>query len=324
MDDIEPQETGHIEARALTIGMWGNLFMGGGGVLAAVLSNSQAILVDGLFSLIGFGAAIVGRRISRNADAAPDKYRPLGYAADEAIFTTFRSLSLLGLVAFALTSSAMAIYSYLGGGEPRELVFAPMIVYFAVIGATCGLLWFFHHRAWKRTGQRSDVLRIESRAAAFDGLITLAAGFGLLAIQLLRDGFLAPVAPVGDSLIVIVLCVTVISRYIEDFKSGLGELAGVTARPEIVAIARRATRATVAGDGGTLHDLSVTKTGRTFLVVVYYEPAKPVLAPQVDALTRQLERDLQKKIRGTTVFVVISQHGRHVPDGPKDQKNPEQ
>ena len=52
------------EQRALAISKWGNLFMGAAGVLAAVLSNSSAVLVDGLFSLIGFAAAIIGARIS--------------------------------------------------------------------------------------------------------------------------------------------------------------------------------------------------------------------------------------------------------------------
>ncbi len=49
-----------IERRSLNIGKWGNLFMGAAGVLAAWLSNSQALLVDGLFSLIGFASAVLG------------------------------------------------------------------------------------------------------------------------------------------------------------------------------------------------------------------------------------------------------------------------
>ena len=86
------QKTGQqIERRALVISMWANLFMGVTGVICAVLSHSNAILVDGLFSTIGFTAAVVGRRISARAEDGPDRFRPFGYAADEAIFTTFRS-----------------------------------------------------------------------------------------------------------------------------------------------------------------------------------------------------------------------------------------
>lgn len=312
----DQQKTIRIEGRALTISLWGNLFMGGAGVLAAILSNSQAILIDGLFSLIGFSAAIIGKRISQNADALPDKYRPFGYSADEAIFTTFRSLSLLGLVLFALFGGAMNVYSYLQGGVPRELVFAPLVVYLVVIGATCAALWLIHRRAWQKTGQRSDILRLESKAAGFDGLITLAAGSGLIAIEVFRDGFLAPIAPIGDSLIVMMLCATVISRYFQDFLGGLGELAGATARPEQIAIARRSVRACIAEDGGTLHDLSVNKLGRHFWVTVYYDPGKAIVAGQVDTLTRKMERDVQAELQGAIVSLVISQHPRHGADRP--------
>ncbi|MCP4207699.1 MAG: hypothetical protein GY767_11710, partial [Shimia sp.] len=54
------------EMRALSIAMAGSLFMGGAGVLAAILSNSTAIMMDGLFSLIGFTSAFIGRKISKN------------------------------------------------------------------------------------------------------------------------------------------------------------------------------------------------------------------------------------------------------------------
>lgn len=307
-------DTAQLEGRALTIGMWGNMFMGASGILAAVLSNSQAILVDGLFSLIGFTAAFAGKRISRTATAGPDRWRPFGYAADEALFTTFRALTLLGLVLFAVFSAVMRIVSYLSGDAPAELNFAPMAVYFPAMALTCALLWLFHSRAWRRSGRRSDILRLEARAAAFDGLMTVAAGGGLVAIILLRDGPLAPIAPVGDSIIVLGLCSFVLVRFFRDFLAGLRELAGVTAGPEDIAKARRAIRATLAEHKGTLHDLSVTKLGRQYTVAVYYAPGQPVSATSIDDLTQQLRSDLSTALEGADPVVVISDHGRRLPD----------
>ncbi len=298
------------ESRALTVSMWGNLFMGVAGIAAAILSNSQAILVDGLFSMIGFTAAILGKHVTKTATAGPDKHRPFGYAADEAIFVTFRSLSLLGLVLFSLVGAAMRIYAYVQGAEPEPLNFAPLLVYFVGIGLTCALLWFVHHSAWRKTGRKSDVLHLESKAAAFDGFITAAAGIGLVAIELLRDGFLAPIAPIGDSLIVFVLCMTVVTRYYKDFVKGLGELAGVTADPEHIAQARRAVRDTVQNDGGQLHDLSVSKLGRRFWVTVYYDPGRAILAQEVDDLTRQMGKDIGAALSGAEVVLLISQYDR--------------
>lgn len=319
--ETEADRMKRLEGRSLIVGMWGNLFMGAAGVAAAILSNSDAILVDGLFSLIGFTAAILGRRVSQNADAGPDRIRPAGYAADEAIFTTFRSLSLLGLVLFAIVGAVMNIVSYASGGAPKPLVFGPLILYFVVIGITCFLLWGMHRWAWSRTGRKSDILRLEATAAAFDGVITGAAGIGMVGIVLLQDTALSFITPIGDSIIVLVLCSTVVTRYFWDFMKGLGELAGVTADPEHIATVRRTVRPALAEAEGVLTDLSVMKLGRTFVVTVYYNPARPVTAAEVDALTLRLEHDLAP-VLPADVFVMPSEYGRRWPDDLNPKLNP--
>ncbi|MDE4305476.1 cation transporter [Phaeobacter gallaeciensis] len=306
--------TKRLESRSLGVAMWGNLFMAAAGLVAGVLSNSNAIMMDGLFSLIGFGSALLGRRISRRIDAGPDKARPYGYAADEAIFSTFRSLSLLGLVLFAITNAIKNVYNYLSGMTPEPLNFAPMIIYFAGIGLVCAILWGFHHFTWRRTGKRSAILRLEAKAAMFDGLITAAAGAGLGAIYLFRDGPLAPVAPVGDSVIVLLLCLLAIGSYVREFRGGLGELAGASARPEYVATARRSLRSAIAEDGGELQDMSVTKLGRTFLVTVYYDPRRPMSASDIDKLNLRMIEDARKTLTGADVLLLITEHPRRWPD----------
>lgn len=303
-----------LEGRSLIVAMAGNLFMGAAGILAGVLSNSNAIMMDGLFSLVGFGSAFLGRRISLRIDAGPDKRRPFGYAADEAIFSTFRSLSLLGLVLFAISNAAKNIYSYYNGMMPEPLNFAPMFVYFASIGLTCFLLWAFHYFTWRQTGKTSAILRLESKAAFFDGMFTAAAGIGLGAIYLFRDGPLAAIAPIGDSIIVLFLCVLAIGSYVKDFRGGLGELANATASPEVLAAARRALRPAIAEDGGTLRDMSVTKQGRTILITVYYDPLRPITAEEIDTLNWRMVRDARKAIDEADVYLMISQYARRWPD----------
>lgn len=302
-----------IEHRSLNVSKWANLFMGVAGVTAALLSNSQAILVDGLFSLVGFTAAVLGQRINRTSGLAPDRRRPFGYYADESAFTTFRALSLLGLVAFGIGNALLNIAAYIGGRPPPDLRFEPMLAYFLLIGAICFSLWAFHQWSWRRGGRRSEILRMEAKAALFDGAITLAAAVGLAAIYLLRDGFLAPIAPIGDSLIVIVLCAIAVSQYWTDFLGGLGELVGVSASPKHLATARRAGRKVIRDFDGDLIDLSVLKFGRRFIVTAYVDPKRPVVANEFDELTLKLERELADPLGEAYCMVVLSQYGRTFP-----------
>ncbi|MEM8552539.1 MAG: cation transporter [Pseudomonadota bacterium] len=307
------ERTRAMESRSLVVAMWGNLGMAAAGILAATLSNSTAILVDGLFSLVGFGSALLARRISRRIHAGPDKARPFGYAADEALFSTFRSLSLLGLIAFAIANAIKNIYDHLHGTDPELLNFEPMIVYFTGIGVTCAVLCAFHYITWRITARRSAILRIEAKAAMFDALITAAAGLGLAAIYWFQDGPLAPLAPIGDSLVVLLLCVLAIGINLKEFRGGLAELAGVSARPKHLAVARRALRPAIAADGGSLKDMSVTKLGRTFLVTVYYDPERPTTAREMDGLNLRMIRDARQALPDADVLLIITEHPRRWP-----------
>ena len=314
MSTFGAEDRVRLESRSLSVAMWGNLFMAAAGLFAGVLSNSDAVMMDGLFSLIGFGSAVIARQVSRRIGAGPDKERPFGYAADEAIFSTFRSLSLLGLVLFAITNAAKSIYNYFNGITPEPLNFSPMIVYFTVVGVTCAILWWFHLSTWRRTGRNSSILQLEAKAALFDGLITAAAGAGLAAIYFFREGPLSMIAPIGDSVIVLLLCSLAIGTYVREFRGGLGELAGATASPERVAAARRALRPAILEDGGTLQDMSVTKLGRTYMVMVYYNPGRPISATEVDNLNLRMIRDARSALSGADVILLISEYSRRWPD----------
>lgn len=300
------------EMRALSIAMAGSLFMGGAGVLAAILSNSTAIMMDGLFSLIAFTSAFIGRKISQNVDAAPDRFRPLGYAADEAVFVTFRYLSLIGLILFACGSAVMNILYYMQGEAIPTLNYEPMLIYFVVISATCFGLWAIHRHTWKKTGEVSEILKLESKAAAIDGFMTVATALGLGMIYVFGDSFLAPVAPVGDSIVVFFLCLVAVRQVWRDLGSGMGELLGVTAQPEIIAKARRASVADLPGE---FTDMSVVKLGRTYTVSVYYNPKQAVTPEQVDDLNLTMIADVRKVLPGADVLLCISQYPRHWPEG---------
>lgn len=303
-----------LENRSLALSMWGNVFMGLSGLVAGTLANSNAIMLDGLFSLIGFAAALLGRRVSRRVADGPDKLRPLGYAADEAIFSTFRALSLLGLVLFAASVAVKSIYSYSAGVVPAPLHFGPMMIYFGVVGATCFGLWAAHRHAWRRTGRVSEILRIEAKAALFDGVITAAAGVGMGAIFLLKDSVLAPIVPIGDSIILLLLCLLATGTYMSDFREGLGQLAGLTASPDSIAAARRAIRPALADDGGKLTDLSVQKSGRAYLVAVYYDPLRAITAAESDQLNLRLIADVRQALSGADVMLLITEYPRRWPE----------
>lgn len=306
LDDTTPATDLRAEQRALTASIVGTLFMGVAGVVTAILSNSQAILLDGLFSFVGFAAALFARRVSARVLRAPDRIRPFGYGAEESIFTTFRALSLLGVVLFAIVNAISSIGAYIVGQPPAPLNLEPIVVYLVGILLTCLVLWVVHHRAWKRSKERSEILRLEANAAAFDGAVTAAAGVGLLLISALEGTSLSVLAPIGDSIIVLALCSFASVRYFADFRAGLAELAGTAVHDHKHSVACREIAPVLSTIGATLVDLAILKTGRVYSVAVFIDPGRPVSAEAIDTLNSDLEQVLRRQFRNVGVLTVIT------------------
>ncbi|SEO89136.1 Predicted Co/Zn/Cd cation transporter, cation efflux family [Aquisalimonas asiatica] len=298
------------EKRSLIVAMVGSVVMGVAGVAAGLLGNSAAIMLDGLFSAIAFIFAFLGLRISQRLNNSPDNVRPMGYAAEESLFATFRSLTIIGLIIFAAGSAAISIHAYFVYGEDSGLVFGPILIYFFFIGVLCAFLWVFHYRHWVLSGRRSDILRLEAKAVAFDGLITGIVALGFVGVYFFQNGFIAPVVPVADSLIVLTLCIVFVGQFWNDLKVGIGELVGASAQPREVAAARRAARPVLRESGGCAQDFTVIKMGRTHVVTVYYNPMSKVLASEVDALRDKLTQAIQNALEGAEVFLLVSERSR--------------
>jgi divalent metal cation (Fe/Co/Zn/Cd) transporter len=203
----------------------------------------------------------------------------------------------------------------MNGAPIAVLNYEPMLIYFLVISVTCFALWLVHKRTWAKTGKMSDILKLESKAAFIDGGLTIGTAMGLGVIYFYGDGVLAPIAPIGDSIVVFVLCLLAVGQVWRDLGAGMGELLGVTAKPDVYAKVRRALRPSTANLPGTILDVSVVKLGRTHIVSVYYNPQKPITPEEVDRLNLEMLADVGAVLPGADVLVCISQYGRSWPVG---------
>lgn len=298
-----------IESRSLAIGKWANLFMAAAGVAAASLSRSDALLVDGLYSGVNFLSAIVAAKVGAAVTRPPDRSRPFGYEAEESLYVSFRSLFLLGIIAYAAFAAVEKIVVYATGGVVPELVFGPILVYVGVMVAICLALAGLHHRSWKRTGKRSAILRTESRASLVDGAISAGAGGALLAIPLLAGTYLAFVIPVADAVVVLVMAAIIVREPLRMFREALQEAAGGAAEASVVETLRERTVALLEGRPYTLLDLAVTRLGRSHFVAAYVQPEHPIVAAEIDVLSAELGSAYAEEIApARTVVVVTERH----------------
>ncbi|GAA0772899.1 cation transporter [Roseibium denhamense] len=296
----------NIEKRALNAGKWANLVMAVAGFLTAWLSRSDAMLVDGLYSAVNFISAIAAARIGARVGLPPTRSRPWGHDFDEVLYVTFRSLILIGVLIFAAIIAGSKIWTFAAGGEVPELVFGPIAVYAVTIIIICLALAFNYHRAYRKSGKRSAVLKMEARAALIDGALSLGSGAALLSLPFLTGTPLGPFVPIGDAVIVLVLILAIIWQPLGSFRSTLADLAGVSAPGTTVGKASRIARKLAKENGYKFHRAAVLQAGRMHFAAVYINPQKPVTAAEMDRFQDLLSARLEDVIGPTRVEVMIT------------------
>jgi predicted Co/Zn/Cd cation transporter (cation efflux family) len=295
-----------IERRSLTLGKWGNLLMAVSGVAAAFLSRSDALLVDGLYSGVNFLSAIVAARITLAVARPADRRYPFGYDAFEALYVKYRSMVLIGIMAFAVFGALGKIVTYATGGDVPELVFGPILVYSVVMVALCLGLAMWHHHNWKQSGRQSEILCTESRAAVVDAVISAGAGGGLLSAALLRGTVLGFLVPVADAIVVLVMCAFIGRQPIQMFLGSLREVAGAAADPPTVTKVRRCLEESLRDRPFALLEVAVTKIGRAHFVVTYVKPDVPVDGKTADAVWEHLDSALRRSLGQVRSEIIVA------------------
>ncbi len=306
------EERAKIERRSLNVSMWLNALMGVAGITAATASRSDALLVDGLYSAVNFGAAVVAILIGRSIARAPDRSRPFGYDADEAIYVVFRSLTLFGILAFAAMSAVEKIVTYARGGTVPELVFGPIVIYMIAMVLICGFLTFWHRYNWKKAGKQSDILITESRAALVDGVISAGAGGALISVPLLSGTEFAGLIPIADAIVVLIMTTVIIYQPVSTFLAGLSEIAGHSMSAPLYKSAYAIVKTLADEHKLKLIDIAATKLGRGHMIVAYVDPGRQVTSEDIDAVNKELKSRAVEAFTNVRTEIVITKTKRQI------------
>ena len=223
-----------LELRSLRFGVWANAVMALAGLSAHVLTGSSALLLDGLYSAVLVGSSFMASRICRNVVRPPDRGWPYGYEGQEALYVLFRSLVLLGVIGFGLSSAVGTLIAWWGGAVIAPLRLEPVAIYTFAISGCCALLAWRHQRDWRRTGSVSLLLQTEARHARIDALITLATGLALLASPLLLGTPLSVLASITDPLLVLLVSLVLLREPWTALRQAMAQAAGCSADQDVL------------------------------------------------------------------------------------------
>jgi cation diffusion facilitator family transporter len=162
-----PSDRTNRERRALRISSYGALALAVLGIGFAVYSGSEAILLDGLFSTLGFFMALMTIRVSQLVRQPDDEVFQYGYAHFAPLMNVVKSLVMAVLCGFALFSAISTLYA---GGQPMAVGSA---LIYALAATMIGVgLFLYLRREASQTG--SVLVSLDARAARLDMFLSAA------------------------------------------------------------------------------------------------------------------------------------------------------
>ncbi len=250
------------ESRGLQLSVFGALFMAALGFGFAALTDSRAVLLDGMFSLIGAVVSVVAMRVARLVRQPDDEHFHFGYAAYEPMLNLTKGL----LIAFVSLLAAWAsIDSILEGGQAIQ---GRMAVIYAIIAAVgCLLIAWMQRRLARKTD--SPLLEVDSKNWLMDGLISGAVAVGFLVVVLVEGTSWSWVTPYADPAVVLVLVALTLPIPIGIIRANWDQLLGRAPDTEAQRDAREIVTGALAGEDGLDLKLRLLEEGRFIYLQIY-------------------------------------------------------
>ena len=186
-----------MESKGLWLSVLGTVLMAGLGFGFAHLAESDAIFLDGVFSLVSFIMSLLMVYVSRLLQRNADHRFQLGYASFEPAFNVLQSLVILGVLTMALASALAAL-----SGDGRLLQPGVATVYAVLATVGCLAVYLRLRTIARETG--SELVRVDAFVWLMDCILSLVVLVTFLAVWLLGE-HLGDWLPYVDSLMVIVM-----------------------------------------------------------------------------------------------------------------------
>jgi cation diffusion facilitator family transporter len=252
-----------LEKRALDFSVWGNVFMVVIGVGFAIVSHSDAIMLDGLYSFIHLLIALLTLRVSKLVMKPSNDEYPFGYWMYEPMINLAKGLMIITLLTIALFNAFAAIYK---GGKAVELDMAVFYAFLATVGCFVSA-WVIQH--W---GERahSPLALIDAKNWLVDGYISGAMLLVFVAAYMLQDTKWQDWVPYFDPIMVIVLVALIIIVPISIIRDAWNEIVGKHPGEDIEDKIRELIDDVVSSAVHKSYHLRLVMTGRFLLVHIYF------------------------------------------------------
>ncbi|MGF1582446.1 MAG: cation diffusion facilitator family transporter [Gemmataceae bacterium] len=273
----------------MRVSMCGYLFMAALGIGFAWLTQSQAILLDGVYSLVSFVMAMLASRVVKLVDLPESDTFHFGFAHFEPWLNAVRGLLILVLCSFAFFSAVSSLFH---GG--RELKAGIAVIYGIVAALGCVSIASLQYRNSRRAN--SPVLAVDARNWMIDGVLSGVVGIAFVASWLLQGAetfrhWIPYVDPLLVSVLVIAMSPVPFRMFFDNLKEVFFVAPDSTSQTEI----RNKVESAVQDLPARKVNVRMVKIGRfayLFIHVVVEEDYTVGSVKQLDDIRQRIYRSL--------------------------------
>lgn len=204
------------ERLALKMSLAGTVLLASLGVGYGLYVGSNAILLDGMFSLLSMGMTGLSLYTAYLVSKPDDKYFQFGYAHIEPLINVVNGLLILITCVFAFINGVQTIVS---GGH--EIVLEHAMVYAVLSTFCCFAIYFAETHIAK--SEQSELVRVDSQEWLIDGILSAAILVGFVVVMIMDNlgysqwnRYVDPILVSTLSLAALVLPITVLRRNLKE------------------------------------------------------------------------------------------------------------
>lgn len=250
------------ETRTLAFSAFMALLIGCAGITATLLSNSQAILLDGLFNLIYFSVALVTIKVSKLASRPDSESYPFGYSYFESLVNLCKGLLILGVSIFALVDAVAALMT---GG--REIAAGLAVIYALFATLACSFTAWVMHRSQRHI--HSPLIAADKLNWVVNSIISAAVLAAFCMVVVFEQLNWNTVVPYIDSVLVIAVVVLCLGVPVRMASQALQELLNKTPEEAIAAPVREAISQALQDTHTQEIRVRIVRPGRLLYVMVH-------------------------------------------------------
>lgn len=250
-----------LEQRILTLSIYATLVVSALGVIIGLMSSSEAILFDGVFSSIDAAMSLLALWVSRLIAREYTRRFQLGFWHLEPMVAAFNGAVLLLLCFYAFLN---ALSTWLQGGSEPQL---GMAVGYAVVVCVICFAMFAMARHLNRRAD-SEFVRIDIQNWLMAGLITSALLVAFVLTWAMQGTSLTPWIPYVDSSLVMLLTLAFVPVPLRIVYRAMGEVLMV-APSRLDGEVRAAMEPVMQREGLLSFDSYVAKSGRVYNIEIH-------------------------------------------------------